>query len=117
MEKENEGRSFEEALMHELRFGGLDKDNLNELLGSVAQIQKGGIKAIRVFPKGIPRPEGLQVSGIMDAAQFANFSQILMKTPRVGRVEVFPHGIPWPDMVRVKIDLGVINELDQVRRI
>lgn len=118
MKKENEGRgeSIEEALMHELRFGGIDKDNLSELVGIVAGIQKGGVKAIKVFPKGIPYPNGLQVSGIMDAAQFSNLAQVLAKTPRLGIVEVFPHGIPWPDIFKVNINIGVNRDLGQTER-
>ncbi len=46
--------SIAEALMRELRFGGIDKENLKELVGIVAGIQKGGLKRFKVFPKGIP---------------------------------------------------------------
>src|SRR5712691_9087295 len=89
--------SVEEALMRELRFGGIDKENLKELVGIVAGIQKGGLKRFKVFPKGIPAPDSLRITGIIDAGEANRFlGEILLKTPRLDGVVVFPYGIPWP---------------------
>ena len=46
--------SLEQGLMRELRFGGIDKENLKELVGIVATLYKGGLKKVKTFPKGIP---------------------------------------------------------------
>jgi len=106
-QKDNSQDSVEEALMRELRFGGIDKENLKELVGIVAGIQKTGLRGIKVFPKGIPVPDGLQVSGILEAGEVNRFlGEILTKTPRFGGIAVFPYGIPWPEIFRVRIGLG-----------
>ena len=106
-QKDKTAGSIEEALMRELRFGGIDKDNLKELVGIVAGIHKGGLKRIKVFTKGIPYPDGLRVSGIIEAGEASRFvGEILLRTPRLGWFGAFPYGIPWPDFVRVNIDLG-----------
>lgn len=112
-EKDCASGSFEEALMRELRFGGIDKENLKELVGIVAGIQKAGLKGVKVFPKGIPVPDGLRVSGILDTGKANTFlAEVLMKTPRFGGIRVFPYGIPWPEIFGIRIDLGAIAEGD-----
>lgn len=118
-EKKDKPRgSIEEALMRELRFGGIDKDNLKELVGIVAGIQKEGLKRIKVFPKGIPPVvDGLRVSGVVDAGEVARFlGDILTRTPRFSGIVLFPYGIPWPDIFRVNIDLGAPVETGLINR-
>jgi hypothetical protein len=99
--------SIEQVLMRELRFGGIDKENLKELVGIVAGLQKSGLKRIKVFPKGIPVVDGLRVSGILESGELSRFfGDALVKTPRLGGIVVFPYGIPWPEIFRVNVDLG-----------
>lgn len=99
--------------MRELRFGGIDKDNLRELVGIVAGIRKAGLKGVKVFPKGTPVPDGLRVSGILDSREANTFlAEVLTKTPRFGGIGVFPYGIPWPEIFRIRIDLGATAEGD-----
>ena len=106
--KENVQVSVEEALMRELRFGGFDKDQLKELVGIVAGIQKGGLRRMRVFPKGQPpKPNALSVSGVMEANEISRFlGEILTKTPMLSKLEVFPYGILLPEIFRVRMDIG-----------
>ena len=102
--------SLEQGLMRELRFGGIDKENLKELVGIVATLHKGSLKKVKAFPKGIPVIDGLRVSGILEAGEVGRFvSEILVKTPRLGAVYGFPYGIPWPELFRVNIDLGATS--------
>ena len=109
--------SIEEALMQELRFGGIDQDNLKELVGIVAGIQRGGLKRFKVFPKGIPRPDSLGLSGIVDAGEVHRFlGEILTKTPRLSRLDLFPYGIPWPEIFRVNMDIGTPVEAGPINR-
>ena len=107
----------EEVLMRELRFGGIDKENLKELVGIVAKIQRGGLKKFKVFPLGIPVPDGVRLSGMIDAGEANKFlGELLMKTPRLGGVVVFPYGIPWPEIFRVNIDVGGPAEMGPPNR-
>lgn len=105
--KETAQASTAEAIMRELRFAGLDKENLKDLVEIATAIRNSGLKKTRVFPKGIPVPDGIRVSGIMESGEAKNLlADLLLKTPRVDRVVAFPYGIPFPDTVRVDIDVG-----------
>ena len=111
-------RSIEEVLMQELRFGGLDQENLQELVGIVAGIQRGGLKSFKVFPKGIPRPDSLVVSGIVEAGEVHSvLGQILTQTPRLVRVDSFPLGTPFPEFFRLNIDIGATVEIGPINRL
>jgi hypothetical protein len=109
MEPPKSTMSFEDALIHELRFGGIEKENLKELVGIVAGIQKGGLRGIKVFPHGIPPVvEGLRVEGTINHGEMANFvGEVLSRTPRLGGLQFFPYGIPLPEIWRVQVDVGV----------
>jgi hypothetical protein len=44
--------SLEKELIHALRFSGLDKENLNELVHIVVGLKDEGLEHMRVYPKG-----------------------------------------------------------------
>ena len=97
----------EQALLRELRFGSLDKDHLKDLVGIVAGIQKRGVRKMKVYTKGIPVPDGIRISGILDGPELKSvLGDILVQTPHLAGVAVFPYGIPWPDIFKVNIDIG-----------
>jgi hypothetical protein len=104
--------SFEAQLTHLLRFGGIDKENLHELVGIVAKVHQAGLKTIRVFPKGIPPVvDGLQVSGLVEAVNIGTIlNNILNQTPRYTGVVIFPYGIPIPEIFQVNVDFSGIQE-------
>ncbi len=105
------GQDFEKDLARELRFGGFDKENLSELVAMVVDWQRGGLGRLKVFPRGIPVPDGLHVKGIVDQQWIATLLQrILLETPRLASVRVFPYGIPFPELFEVGIELGAIRE-------
>jgi len=102
------GDSLEKELLHLLQFGGINQDNLRELVGIVAGLQNKGLKAIRVFPKGIPPVvDGLNVQATVESSQIAGIlNTILSQTPRVSGVSIFPYGIPIPEIFQVNVTLG-----------
>lgn len=108
---------IEDTLMKQLRFGGIDKENLKELVAIVAGIRKKGLGRFRAFPKGTPYPDGLRISGIVDASELSGFlSEILTSTARLGGVVVFPYGTPWPEIFRVNIDIGSPIETESIEQ-
>src|SRR5262249_2060590 len=83
----------------------------------VAGIQKAGLKKFKAFPKGTPVPDGLRVTGAIDAGEVNRFlSDVLLKTPRLGGVVVFPYGIPWPEIFRGNIEIRATGEKGSVKR-
>jgi hypothetical protein len=100
--------SLEKELIHALRFSGLDKENLNELVRIVVGLNDEGLDQLRVFPKGQPPVvDGLQVQALVDTAELATvLNQILTNTPRLRGVSVFPYGIPNPEVFQINVDLG-----------
>jgi hypothetical protein len=100
--------SLEKELIHALRFSGLDKENLNELVHIVVGLKDGGLEQMRVFPKGQPPiVDGVQVQALVDTEELNTvLTQILSNTPRLRGVSVFPYGIPNPEIFQVNVDLG-----------
>jgi hypothetical protein len=100
--------SLEKELTHALRFSGLDKENLNELVRIVVGLNDEGLDQMRVFPKGQPPiVDGLQVQALVDTEELATvLNHILTNTPRPRGVSVFPYGIPNPEIFQINVDLG-----------
>jgi len=100
--------SLEKELIHALRFSGLDKENLNELVHIVVGLNNEGLDQLRVFPKGIPPVvDGLQVQSVVNTEDVAAvLNRILTGTPRLRGVSIFPYGIPNVEVFQVNVDLG-----------
>jgi len=100
--------SLEKELIHALRFSGLDKENLNELVRIVVGLNDGGLDQLRVFPKGIPPVvDGLQIQSVVNTEDVAAvLNRILHGTPRLRGVSIFPYGIPNVEAFQVNVDLG-----------
>jgi hypothetical protein len=101
-------KGLEKQLLHILRFSGIEKDNLQELVGIVVGLQSKGLSRLRVFPRGLPPVvDGLNVSATVDTANLAGIlNVILTQTPRLGGVSVFPYGITNPEAFQVNVSLG-----------
>jgi hypothetical protein len=107
---------LEQQLLHLLRFSGIDKDNLQELVGIVVGLQSKGLARFRVFPIGIPPVvDGLNVQAAVDTANLADtLNIILTQTPRLGGLSIFPYGIPNPEVFQVNLTLGNTVEAGSV---
>ncbi len=106
--KEETQLSIEDALSHELRWCGMDKENLKELVAIVARLQRLGIKKLKVFPKGQPPiVDSVHLSGLVDGGDAQRvLNEVLPRTPRLAGIYLFPYGIPWPEIWRLDMDLG-----------
>lgn len=99
--------SLEKELLNALRFSGLEKEHLNELVRIVVEVSKAGLDPQRVFPIGVPRIDRLQVQAFVEIGRLSSIlNRILTETPRLCGVSVFPYGIPRPTMFQVNIDVG-----------
>jgi hypothetical protein len=102
-----DAKDIENALLHTLRFGGLDEENLKELVRAVAELHSKGLRNYRIFPRGIIETDGLVVKGIVDSKSLNSiFSDWILKTPRLTGLFVFPYGLPAVEQVAVTVELG-----------
>ena len=101
-------QSIEQELLKLLRFGGLQKENLAALVKVVAGFHDSGkLKAIRVFPRGIPPIyDGLEVKSVVPASDVGQVVEYLASNPFVGGIHIFPIGIPYIDFAEVVASVG-----------
>jgi hypothetical protein len=97
----------DQALMDHLRFGTFKQDHLHELVNSVSALRSAGLSKVRIFPRGIPAHDGLQVSGILARDEIDNFfGNVFSKGHGISDIHVFPYGILWPEVFRVDLNVG-----------
>jgi len=99
------GRGIDEVVMRTLQFGGLNPENVTELVEIVVTIDRAGIRPVKVFPKGIPAPDGAWVQTVLDLSQVQTLLGLLQEIPRIDEVRVFPKGIPYPDTFIAEVGL------------
>ena len=105
------GAKLSDALHQEvanrLRFGGIPKDRLDDLVSSVAEIYQQGMTQVKIFPKGKPAVDSVEVSGLISAANLSSvLTGILTNVPRLTGVVIFPYGILNPETFQVNVQLG-----------
>lgn len=95
-------RGIEETLMNTLKFSGLDRHHLSELLKVVTDL---GVKPVKAFPCGIPIPDGLGIDVSLDSKGLGTLVSRLSKIDRIDRLEIFPKGIPYPQIFDARIHI------------
>ena len=98
-------QSIERDVLAALRFGGLDKQNVTELVQVVSVLNREGIRPLRVFPIGIPAPDGVGVQTNLTLKGLRILVDLLAKIERINHVEVFPLGIPAIDQFMTRISV------------
>jgi hypothetical protein len=98
-------KTIDEALLSALKYGGLDKSNLSEIVGIIDKFNSKGIRPHKVFPLGIPYPDGVTMQASLDLPKLHTLLDELLKLPRIEHVKVFPKGIPYPDIFHVEIGI------------
>jgi hypothetical protein len=99
--------TLHQEVANQLRFGGIPKDKLDELVAVVAQIYQQGMTQVKIFPKGRPAVDSVAVSGLVSAANLSSvLTNILTKVPRYTGVVIFPYGIVNPETFQVNVQFG-----------
>jgi hypothetical protein len=91
-----------EHLMEHLKEGRIGTNQLAELVRKVGAIQNGGIRPVRVYPIGIPWPDGIMIEAILERNQLSQINEIIL-SEGIRSMEIFPKGIPKPDIFFAKI--------------
>jgi hypothetical protein len=104
--------SLEKELLRDLRFAGMEKENLSELVSMVAGWQSAGFRHMKAFPLGTPvPPDGLEIRGILEQDRLSTLLQkILLESPRLAGVELFPYGTPFPEIFGIAVRLGAVRQ-------
>jgi hypothetical protein len=93
-------------LLDRLKFSGLEKENLHDLVGIISLKNKYGIAPLVMTTHGDPVPIGLTVSYIMDSITMNKLLKVPLDTRRLSSVTVAPRGIPHCLHLDVKVTLG-----------
>jgi hypothetical protein len=99
--------SLDYYLLDRLKFSGLEKENLHDLVSIIISLKnKYGIAPLVMTPHGDPVPIGLTLSYIMDSITMNKLLKVLLDTPRLSSVTVAPRGIPHYLHFDVKVTFG-----------
>ena len=96
---------LEKYLMAALQYGGLDKQNLAEIVGLLSKYNEKGLVPVKVFPIGIPNPDGVGVQYLLGREELAAFLGSVIETPRLQQFRVFPKGIPAIDVLLAELEI------------
>lgn len=96
--------NVQKAILNTLK--ALPKADARAYAKQVADLHKSGLTRIRVFPKGIPVVDGVDVTAVLDRKDLDKLlPRLISQLPASGAVQVFPYGIPAPELFGVKIEL------------
>jgi hypothetical protein len=99
--------SLDYYLFDRLRFCGIDKDNLEDLVSIVTSLKnKYGLAPYAVAAQGQPVPNSLAASYLIDSITLNKVMNVLMDTPRLQMVGILPRGIPKSNQFELEITLG-----------
>jgi hypothetical protein len=99
--------SLDHHLLERMKFSGLDKENLTDLISIVVSLKnKYGIVPFAAGPKGHPVPDGLTVRYTLEGTILNKVVNILLDTPRLHSISVLPRGMPNTSQFDVSISLG-----------
>jgi hypothetical protein len=87
--------SVDYYLLEKLRFSGLDRENLADLVSIVSSLKnKYGIAPFAAHAEGAPAPRGLTAHYVVDSIALHKLMNVLFETPRLEKLSVLPRGIP-----------------------
>jgi hypothetical protein len=99
--------SLDYYLLDRLKFSGLDKENLADLVSIVVSLKnKYGIVPYAIAPHGDPVPNAIAASYLIESITLNKLINVLLDTPRLERVTVVPRGIPRSPHFELKVTLG-----------
>lgn len=98
--------SLDYYLLEKLRFSGIDKENLADLVNIVSSLKnKFGIAPIATETVGSLVPNGLTLHYHVDSLTLHKLMNVLLDTPRLERVSILPRGIPRSMQYELQVTL------------
>jgi hypothetical protein len=98
--------SLDYYLLEKLRFSGIDKENLADLVNIASSLKnKYGIVPYATDVVSSPVPNGLTMHYLVDSMTLHKLMNVLLDTPRLEQVHIAPRGIPRPMQFELQITL------------
>ncbi|HTQ62818.1 MAG TPA: hypothetical protein VMI32_21515 [Candidatus Solibacter sp.] len=99
--------SLDYYLLDRLKYSGIERDNLEDLVNIVASLKnKYGIAPYAVIAQGQPVANGLIASYLIETLTLNKVLNVLLDTPRLQAVSILPRGIPKSNQFEVEITIG-----------
>ncbi len=99
--------SLDYYLFERLRFSGIEKENLEDLVGILASLKnKYGIAPFAAVAEGQPVANGITARYLVESITLNKVMNVLLDTPRLQKVSVLPRGIPKSSQFEVQVTLG-----------
>ena len=99
--------SLDYYLLDKLRFSGIDKENLADLVSIASSLKnKYGIAPYAVASEGAPAPSALRLHFLVDSITLHKLMNVLLDTPRLEKVAILPRGIPRSGQFELHVTLG-----------
>ena len=89
--------ALDKAVNEALRNSGVDKASLSAAVKIARDLDGKGVKVVRAFPNGTPRPDLVEIEAHFSASQLDVLIRIF-RDRRAKGIIVFPKGIPVPDI-------------------
>jgi len=99
--------SLDYYLLEKLRFSGLDRDNLADLVSIAASLKnKYGITPFCADVESSPIPNGLTMHYLVDSITLHKLMNVLLDTPRLQKLSILTRGIPRSMQFELRLTLG-----------
>jgi hypothetical protein len=99
--------SLDHHLFERLRFCGVERENLNDLIGIVVSLKnKYGIVPFAIAAENQPVPSAITVRYQLDSVTLNKVFNVILDTPRLCHAGIVPRGIPRPTQFEVTLTLG-----------
>ncbi|HLK05540.1 MAG TPA: hypothetical protein VKT53_13955 [Candidatus Acidoferrum sp.] len=99
--------SFDQHLLDRLRYCGMERENLADLVSIVASLKnKYGIQPFTVSAVGSPIPTALLARYNLQATMLNKLMNLLLDTPRLAELAVRPYGYPRATQFELQLTLG-----------
>ena len=82
----------------------LDREKVAQLVGLVSKSLD--VERLRVFPKGIPWPDGIVIHTIVDERTLGSLFNLLKGSAHIDAVRIFPRGIVNPEAFVAEIEMS-----------
>jgi hypothetical protein len=99
--------SLDYYLLERLRFSGIEKDNLEDLVSIFSSLKnKYGIAPYAASAVGQPVSNALTARYLVESLTLNKVLNVLLDTPRLQSVTLMPRGIPKSTQFEVHVTLG-----------